>query len=50
MTDLADSAGRSADVAGLKISGQHFSLQKNLKSRTTTNTSGDIPLFVTAHL
>ena len=34
MADLANLAGRSADVADLKISGQRLSLQKNLKSRT----------------
>ena len=32
MADLADSAGRLADVAGLKKTGLNFSLQKNLQS------------------
>ena len=46
MADLADSAGRSADVADLKISGQRCSLHKNSKSRTTPNRCWDIFIFV----
>ena len=43
MADLADVAGRSADMIIFKKSGQRFSLQKNLQSRTTPSSYWDNP-------
>ena len=50
MADLADSAGRSADLANLIWTGLNFSLQKNLKSRVIPDSSWDIFIYMIVHI
>ena len=46
MADLANLAGRSADVANLIWTSSTFFLQKNLQSRVTLSTSWDIFIYI----
>ena len=50
MADLADSAGRSADVAELIWTGSTNTFRKNSKSRCATKICWDIHIFVTCNL
>ena len=50
MADLANLAGRSANVANLKMSGQNICLRKNLASRVTLNSSWDNRICIFYHI